>query len=462
MFQRSRILIKDIFESNDKYLNENITICGWVHIFRKQSNIAFIIMNDGSTAQNLMVVFDESHMDMVKTLKKGSSLKVSGKLITSLKENQPYELVGTNVTIYGHVDAALYPISKNKLNLETIREHLHLRIRTQTIAAVMRIRNTLANETHNFFQSNGCKYVNTPLLTTNDCEGAGETFTVTTQYPSDEKPKAMYRKNELFKRPVYLTVSGQLHGESYATALGDIYTFGPTFRAENSNTAKHLCEFWMIEPELSFIDFKQLQDLAEDYVKHCIGQVLIKNIDDLELLQTTQQYDYNLIDTLKTIMNNKMVRVSYTDAIDILKNATVEFEEKVDWGIDLSTEHERYLVEKHFKLPTIVTDYPTEIKSFYMKTNEDSKTVMAMDMLVPGIGELIGGSMREEDYDKLASRMTPQMIKDLSWYMDLRKYGTVPHGGFGLGFERLVLLVSGMKNIRDTIPFPRYPKHCMM
>lgn len=466
MFTRNRVIISELFQDPKKYLNKSINVCGWVHIIRKQGTMLFILLNDGSTPKNISIVFSpefcfiEKYQEIINKIKKGVSIKITGKFVKSIKENQPYELQGSDCIIYGTVDAAKYPISKNKMGLETIRENLHLRIRTQTIAAVMRIRNTLAKETHNYFQNIGCKYIHTPVLTTNDCEGAGECFTVTSQYPNDEKPKPFYRKNELFKRPVYLTVSGQLHGESYATALGDIYTFGPTFRAENSNTAKHLCEFWMIEPELSFIDFNDLMNLSEDYVKYCLKSVLDQNINDLELLQKTQNYDYNIIDSLKNIVKNNFIKVSYTDAIDILSNCDKNFEEKVEWGIDLSTEHERYLVEEHFKLPTIVTDYPKEIKSFYMKENDDNKTVSAMDMLVPGIGELIGGSMREDNYDILVSKMNDKMKKDLSWYLDLRRYGTVPHGGFGLGFERLVLLTTGMKNIRDVIPYPRYPKHC--
>lgn len=466
MFLRKRIIIDDIFKDPENFLNNKITICGWIHLIRKQGQMLFILLNDGSTSKHINIVFSpeycsiEKYENFLNQAKKGSSIKIFGMFVKSIKENQDYEIQGIDGEIYGNVDASKYPISKNKMGLETIRENLHLRIRTQTIASVMRIRNTLAKETHNYFQSIGCKNVNTPILTTNDCEGAGECFTVTSQYPNDEKPKSLYRKNELFKKPVYLTVSGQLHGESYATALGDIYTFGPTFRAENSNTAKHLCEFWMIEPELSFINFNDLMDLSEDYVKYCISHVLKENIDDLILLQKTQKYNYNIIDSLKTIVQNKFIRVSYTDAIDILSNCDKTFEEKVEWGIDLSTEHERYLVEEHFKLPTIVTNYPKEIKSFYMKENDDNKTVAAMDLLVPGIGELIGGSMREDNYDILVSKMTDKMKKDLSWYLDLRRYGTVPHGGFGLGFERLVLLTTGMKNIRDVIPYPRYPKHC--
>ena len=457
MFKRSYTKINQVLCNNFK---ESVTVCGWVHIFRKQKNIIFINLNDGSTAECLSIVVDDKYSDFEKiksNVKKGSSLRVEGNVIYN-NERDCVEMVATNITIYGHVDAAKYPISKNKMSLETIRENPHLRIRTLIISSIMRIRDTLAQATHKFFREQGCHYVNTPILTTNDCEGAGETFTVTSQYPTKKDDKPIYynsNKTELFGQGVNLTVSGQLHGETYAAGLGDIYTFGPTFRAENSNTNKHLCEFWMIEPELTFIDFKQLQDLAEDYVKYSISQVLMYNEDDLYFLEKRNE---GLVSRLKRIVANDFARVTYTDAIEILKDK--EFEQNVEWGDDLATEHERYLAEVHFKRPTFVTDYPTKIKSFYMKTNENDNTVQATDLLVPGIGELIGGSMREDDYDKLVYRMTDTQIKELDWYLDLRRFGTTPHGGFGLGFERLVQLVTGTHNIRDVIPYPRYPKHC--
>jgi asparaginyl-tRNA synthetase len=454
------------YKSNKKI--DNIQVCGWIHIFRKQKNMIFINLNDGSTVECISLVLDEERTQDFEQLKlqvkKGSSLRATGDYIYN-KARDAFEFVVKECKVYGTVDAAKYPISKNKMSLETIRENPHLRIRTLIISSIMRIRDTLAQATHQYFNSIGCKYVHTPILTTNDCEGAGETFTVTTQYPQTKDDKPIYfgsDKKELFGRGVNLTVSGQLHGETYAAGLGDIYTFGPTFRAENSNTNKHLCEFWMIEPELTFIDFKQLQDLSEDYVKYCISSVLEHNLSDLQFLQKRNE---RLIERLGNIIKNDFARVSYTDAIKIIQAAQAggrQFEESVEWGSDLATEHERFLAEEHFKRPTFVTDYPTEIKSFYMKTNDEDggKTVQATDLLVPGIGELIGGSMREENYDKLISRMTETQQKELSWYLDLRRYGTTPHGGFGLGFERLVQLVTGTHNIRDVIPYPRYPKHC--
>jgi asparaginyl-tRNA synthetase len=458
MFKRSYIKINDIINVNNNY-----TVCGWVHIFRKQKNIIFIDLNDGSTPECLSIVIDSVKIkdfdDIKSRVKKGSSLRVEGVVIFN-ESRCCNEMIAKNIIIYGEVDAAKYPISKNKMSLETIRENPHLRIRTLMISSIMRIRDTLAQATHKYFSNIGCRYVNTPILTTNDCEGAGETFTITSQYPTNKDDKPIYYgsdKKELLGRGVNLTVSGQLHGETYAAGLGDIYTFGPTFRAENSNTNKHLCEFWMIEPELSFINFKELQDLAEDYVKYCISQVIMYNEDDLYFLEKRNE---DLVFRLKEIVCEDFARVTYTEVIDILNNCDKEFEQKVEWGDDLSTEHERYLAEEHFKKPTFVKDYPTKIKSFYMKTNEDENTVQATDLLVPGIGELIGGSMREEDYDKLCSRMTKTQRKELNWYLDLRRYGTTPHGGFGLGFERLVQLVTGTHNIRDVIPYPRYPKHC--
>ncbi len=465
MFKRKRLLLSKIYSLPDKYLNNKIIICGWIHNIRKQPPIAFIQLNDGSCQSNLQVVCSPDYTDtklyqsILDKGTRGVSIKVYGKLVLSTHKSQKYEVQAESIHVYGNVNATRYPIPKKKFNLEYIRKFEHMRIRTQTISAVMRIRNTLAKETHNFFQLVGCKYVNTPILTTNDCEGAGECFTVTSQYPKNEKPVSLYKRKELFKKPVFLSVSGQLHGESYAMGLGDIYTFGPTFRAENSNTSRHLCEFWMIEPELCFIDMDDLQNLSEAYIKHCINSVLKENGKELEFLSKLDT-KYSLLFTLERICNNEFIRISYTDAIDILLKEEKEFVEPVSWGIDLSSEHEKYLTDVHFKLPTIVYDYPKKIKSFYMKVNEDNITVQAMDLLVPQIGELIGGSMREDNYDKLKTIMEEKGIKDLEWYLDLRKFGSVPHGGFGLGFERLVQLCTGMKNIRDVIPYPRFPKHC--
>ena len=466
-FKHSRILTKDIVSSTldvEKLIDTTIKVCGWIQTIRKQTPLAFIQLTDGSSQKTLQIVCSPDYTDISKYQNildkgtKGVSIRVDGKLVKSDAMGQEYEIQADTIYIYGNVDASTYPISKKKHGLDYIRQFEHLRIRTQTISAVARIRDELAFSTHSYFRSIDCKYVHTPILTVNDCEGAGECFTVTSQYPETEKPTALYRRKELFKQPVSLTVSGQLHGETYAMGLGSIYTFGPTFRAENSNTSRHLCEFWMIEPELAFITVDELFDISEEYVQYCIKNVMEKCKDELEFLN---KLDTELISRLTTIVENTFVRITYTEAVKILQECGHKFEEDVKWGIDFGSEHERYLTDIIYKGPVILTHYPKDIKSFYMKQSEtDPRVVECMDVIVPGIGELIGGSMREDDYDKLDAIVKEKGIIGLDWYMDLRKYGSVPHGGFGLGFERLVLLATGMKNIRDVIPFPRFPKHC--
>jgi len=460
-FTRSRMMIKKLLE--DHPLNKIIKVKGWVQMIRKQPPIHFIQLNDGSCIRNLQVVVTEDFEspDILKNITRGASIQVKGTLIKSPKPEQPYEMHANDIIILG-ISSPSYPINKQARSLDYLRTIEHMRIRTPVMKAVHRIRNTLSFAVHEYFQKIGCQYVHTPIITSNDCEGAGETFTITTQYPKDEKPKAMYRKKELFKEPTFLTVSGQLHGESYACGLGDIYTFGPTFRAENSNTSRHLNEFWMIEPELCFINQEDLHNLSEDFVKYTVNKVLTDNKDELELLYKRNSL---LEDRLKTISKNDFARVSYKEAIEILKEqfpTDEEFKkEDIKFGLDLPSVMEKFLTEKVYKKPVMLYNYPKCIKSFYMKSNEekDQTTVQAMDMLVPGIGELIGGSIREESYEKLESIIKEKGITNLNWYLDLRKYGSVPHGGFGLGFERLVQLCTGMTNIRDVIPYPRYPKH---
>lgn len=463
-FIRSRIMIKELLE--DHPVTKTIKVAGWVQLIRKQPPIHFIQLNDGSCVKNLQVVVTEDFKDqeMLKSITRGASIKVRGHLVESPAPEQPYELLAEDITILG-VSSPKYPINKQARHLEYLRTIEHLRIRTPVMKAVHRIRNTLSFAVHEYFQSIGCQYVHTPIITSNDCEGAGETFTITTQYPKDEKPKAMYRKKELFKEPTFLTVSGQLHGESYACGLGDIYTFGPTFRAENSNTSRHLNEFWMIEPELCFINQDDLHNLSEDFVKYCINKVISDNREELELLC---KRDSQLFERLKNIVENDFARVPYKEAIQILKEQfpkeeldKLEGEKEIKFGLDLPSVMEKFLTDMVYKKPVMLYNYPKCIKSFYMKSNEEETetTVQAMDMLVPGIGELIGGSIREDDFDKLDSIVKEKGITNLDWYLDLRRYGSVPHGGFGLGFERLVLLCTGMTNIRDVIPYPRYPKH---
>ncbi|MCD8388023.1 MAG: asparagine--tRNA ligase [Bacteroidales bacterium] len=456
-----RLKIKELLDG--KHLGEDVEVKGWVRTRRGNKQVQFVQLNDGSTIKNLQIVFDMkkfSDEDM-KPITTGSSLRVTGRLVESLGAGQSCELQADEIEVYGTAPSD-YPLQKKGHSLEFLRDKAHLRPRTNTFSAIMRIRSALAFAIHKFFQEKGFVYLNTPLITASDCEGAGAMFQVTT-LPLDNLPRTEDGKidysQDFFGKPTSLTVSGQLEGELGATALGEIYTFGPTFRAENSNTPRHLAEFWMVEPEMAFYDINANMDLAEEFIKYCIRYALDNCRDDIEFMN--ERFDPELIDRLNFVLNHDFQRLTYTEGVEILKNSGKKFEFPVDWGTDLQSEHERYLVEEHFKKPVILTDYPKEIKAFYMKQNEDGKTVRAMDVLFPKIGEIIGGSEREADYDKLKKRIDELHIpaKDMWWYLETRKYGTVPHSGFGLGFERLVLFVTAMQNIRDVIPFPRYPKN---
>lgn len=457
-----RTKIVDIF--NPELIGEKVCVKGWVRTRRGNKNVQFVALNDGSTIKNIQIVIDlEKFSDEeLKPITTGASLHVEGQLVASQGKGQTCEIQAESIEIYGTADPQTYPLQKKGHTLEFLREIAHLRPRTNTFGAVLRIRHNLAFAIHKFFNEKGFFYLNTPLITASDCEGAGAMFQVSTldmdNPPRNEDGSIDYTQ-DFFGKQTSLTVSGQLEGELGATALGAIYTFGPTFRAENSNTPRHLAEFWMIEPEVAFNDITDNMDLAEEFIKYCIGYALENCKDDIEFL--AQMYDKNLVERLEFVLHNKFIRLPYTEAIKILESSGQKFEFPVSWGIDLQSEHERYLVEKHFEKPVILTDYPKEIKAFYMKLNDDGKTVRAMDVLFPQIGEIIGGSEREADYDKLLARIEELHIpmKDMWWYLDTRRFGTVPHSGFGLGFERLILFVTGMTNIRDVIPFPRTPKN---
>ena len=439
-----------------------VDVKGWVRTRRGNKHVQFVQLNDGSNIGGVQIVFDMTKFtdEQLKPLTTGSSIHVTGTLVESMGKGQDKEIQADTLELYGSADPESYPLQKKGHTLEFLREKAHLRPRTNTFGAVLRVRSTLAYAIHRFFQERGFYYLNTPLITESDCEGAGAMFQVTTlplsDLPKDEEGNVDYSR-DFFGKPTALTVSGQLEGELGATALGAIYTFGPTFRAENSNTPRHLAEFWMIEPEMAFYDITDNMDLAEEFVKYCIKYALEHCRADIEFL--AKMYDNELIPRLESVINSDFVRLTYTEGVKILMESGRKFEFPVDWGTDLQSEHERYLVEEHFKRPVILTDYPKEIKAFYMKQNEDGRTVRAMDVLFPHIGEIIGGSEREENYDKLLARIEELHIpmKDMWWYLDTRRYGTVPHSGFGLGFERLVLFVTGMTNIRDVIPFPRTP-----
>ncbi|MBR1543599.1 MAG: asparagine--tRNA ligase [Muribaculaceae bacterium] len=457
-----RTKIVDIF--NPELVGNKVCVKGWVRTRRGNKNVQFVALNDGSTIKNLQIVIDLEKFDeeTLKPITTGSSLHVEGDLVASQGKGQSVEVQATSIEVYGTADPEEYPLQKKGHTLEFLREKAHLRMRTNTFGAVFRIRHHLAFAVHKFFNDRGFFYLNTPLITASDAEGAGEMFQVTTldlnNLPKTDEGKIDFTK-DFFGKATNLTVSGQLEGELGATSLGAIYTFGPTFRAENSNTPRHLAEFWMIEPEIAFYDITDNMDLAEDFIKFCVKWALDHCKDDIEFLN--KMYDDTLIDRLQGVLKEKFVRLTYTEGIDILMSSGKKFEFPVKWGVDLQSEHERYLVEEHFKRPVILTDYPKEIKAFYMKQNEDGKTVRAMDVLFPQIGEIIGGSEREADYDKLLTRINELGIpmKDMWWYLDTRKFGTVPHSGFGLGFERLVLFVTGMQNIRDVIAFPRTPNN---
>lgn len=454
-----RTLIKDL---KPEMIGSQVELKGWARTRRGNKHVQFVQLNDGSNVGGIQVVFDMSKFtdEQLKPITTGASLRVVGNLVESMGKGQSMEVQAESLELYGTCDPESYPLQKKGHTLEFLREKAHLRPRTNTFGAVLRVRSALAQAIHKFFGEKGFYYLNTPLITASDCEGAGAMFQVTTlplnDLPKDEEGNVDYSK-DFFGKPTALTVSGQLEGELGATALGQIYTFGPTFRAENSNTPRHLSEFWMIEPEMAFYDINDNMDLAEEFVKYCIRYALDNCRADIDFL--SKMYDPELVSRLEFVLHNDFVRLTYTEGVDILKASGYEFEFPVEWGIDLQSEHERYLVEQHFKKPVILTDYPKEIKAFYMKLNDDGKTVRAMDVLFPHIGEIIGGSEREESFDKLNRRIEELHIpmKDMWWYLDTRRFGTVPHSGFGLGFERLVLFVTGMTNIRDVIPFPRTP-----
>ena len=457
-----RTKIVDIF--NPELLGKEVCVKGWVRTRRGNKYVQFVALNDGSTIKNIQIVFDMNNFtdEQLKPVTTGSSICVEGILVESMGKGQTCEIQAKTLEVYGTADPEAYPLQKKGHTLEFLREKAHLRPRTNTFGAILRVRSALAYAIHKFFQEKGFFYLNTPLITASDCEGAGAMFQVTT-LPLNDLPKnedgTVDYSQDFFGKPTALTVSGQLEGELGATALGAIYTFGPTFRAENSNTPRHLSEFWMIEPEMAFYDITDNMDLAEEFVKYCIRYALDHCRDDIEFL--AEHFDKGLIERLEFVLHNDFVRLTYTEGVKILEESGKKFEFPVSWGIDLQSEHERYLVEEHFKKPVILTDYPKDIKAFYMKQNEDGKTVRAMDVLFPTIGEIIGGSEREADYDKLLKRIEELDIpmKDMWWYLDTRRFGTVPHSGFGLGFERLVLFLTGMTNIRDVIPFPRTPNN---
>ncbi|MCM1071888.1 MAG: asparagine--tRNA ligase [[Clostridium] fimetarium] len=458
-----RIKITDLLQGAPSLVGQKVCVKGWVRTRRGNKHVQFIALNDGSTIKNIQIVADMERFsdEQLKPITTGAALCVEGLLVESQGKGQSVEIQAESIEVYGTADPEQYPLQKKGHSLEFLREIAHLRPRTNTFSAVLRVRSTLAFAIHRYFQERGFFYLNTPLITASDCEGAGAMFQVTTMDLRDIKKTddgAVDYSADFFGKPTALTVSGQLEGELGATALGAIYTFGPTFRAENSNTPRHLAEFWMIEPEVAFIDIDENMDLAEDFLKYCIRYALDNCRDDIEFL--AEHFDKELISRLEGVIAEDFQRLTYTEAIDILEKSGRKFEFPVKWGIDLQSEHERYLVEQHFKRPVILTGYPKEIKAFYMKQNPDGKTVRAMDVLFPAIGEIIGGSEREENYDKLMTRIEELDIpmKDMWWYLDTRRFGTVPHSGFGLGFERLVLFVTGMTNIRDVIPFPRTPK----
>ena len=460
-------------------IGQEVLVKGWVRTFRANR---FIALNDGSCIQNLQCVVDFENTDenVLKQINTGSAVAIKGELVQSQGKGQTVEIQVASIEVLGNADPEHYPIQPKKHSFEFLREQAHLRVRTNTFSAVMRVRSALAFAVHQFFREQGFYYVNTPIITGSDAEGAGEMFRVTTlpaqNPPTDEDGKVDY-KEDFFAKETNLTVSGQLEAETYAMGLGNVYTFGPTFRAENSNTTRHLAEFWMIEPEMAFYDLNDNMDLAEDFIKSVLRYIVENCQDDLQFLDQrltqedktkpqAERSDMGLLEKIEFVINNEFKRISYTEAIAILKNSKPNKKKKFkfpvnDWGVDLQSEHERFLVEKHFKCPVILFDYPAQIKAFYMRLNEDQKTVRAMDILFPGIGEIVGGSQREERLEVLQERIEAQGIdtKELDWYLDLRRFGTAPHAGFGLGFERLVQFSTGMGNIRDVIPFPRTPQN---
>jgi asparaginyl-tRNA synthetase len=453
--------IAEILRSGEP--DEVVTVQGWVRTKREFKEFAFAEVNDGSAMANLQVVLNadlENYQDILKQLNTGASIEIVGTLVESPAKGQRLELKANSVMIYGDADPQTYVLQKKRHSFEFLRTIAHLRPRTNTYGAVFRVRNACSAAVHQFFQERGFLWIHTPIITASDCEGAGEMFGVTsldlTKLPLTESKNVDFSK-DFFGKPAFLTVSGQLQAEIMAMAFGNVYTFGPTFRAENSNTSRHLAEFWMIEPEMAFCDLEGDMDLAESFLKYIFKFVLEKCPEDMEFFN--ERIDKSVLETADNIINNQFERLTYTEAIKLLEKADKTFEYPVSWGLDLQSEHERYLAEELFKKPVIVTDYPKDIKAFYMRLNEDGKTVRAMDVLAPKIGEIIGGSQREERLDVLENRMAEMDVnaEELWWYLDLRKYGTVPHAGFGLGFERVVQFMTGMGNIRDVIPFPRAP-----
>ena len=463
MTKTRRTKIVDVLQRTD--FGSVVVVKGWVRTHRSSKVVDFIALNDGSTINNVQIVVDPTKFDesLLKQITTGSCIAVTGQLVESQGQGQASEIQCESIELYGGCGSD-YPMQKKGQTFEYMRQHAHLRLRTNTFGAVMRIRHNMAMAIHQYFHEHGFFYFHTPIITASDAEGAGEMFQVTTKdlydLKKDEEGKIIYN-DDFFGKMTSLTVSGQLEGELGATALGQIYTFGPTFRAENSNTPRHLAEFWMIEPEVAFIDLPDLMNLEEDFIKYCVTWALNNCKDDLAFLN--KMIDKTLIERLEGVVKDNFVRLTYTEGINILEEAVAKgkkFEFPVSWGMDLASEHERFLVEEHFKKPVIMCDYPKGIKAFYMKLNEDGKTVQGTDVLFPQIGEIIGGSVREENYDKLVAQIEERDIpmKDMWWYLDTRRYGSCPHGGFGLGFERLILFVTGMQNIRDVIPFPRTPK----
>lgn len=457
---KSRTKIIDILKMQP---GVSVLVMGWVRTKRGNKKITFIALNDGSTIHNVQIVCDMEQFkeEELRPISTGACLRVEGLLVPSLGTEQSVEIQATKIEIYGTADPATYPLQKKGHSMEFLREIAHLRPRTNTFGCILRIRHAMAFAIHKYFNDKGFVYLHTPIITASDCEGAGAMFQVTTldlNNPPRGKDGLVDYSQDFFGRQTSLTVSGQLEGELGAMALGEIYTFGPTFRAENSNTPRHLAEFWMIEPEMAFYDIHENMDLAEDFIKYLVRYALENCAPDLQFLNN--MIDKDLIERLESVCDTTFARLTYTEGIQILSSSGQSFEYPVSWGTDLQSEHERYLVEKHFKRPVIMTDYPKEIKAFYMKENTDRKTVRAMDILFPKIGEIIGGSQREEDLDTLARRIKEMnmSVEELDWYLDTRRFGTAPHSGFGLGFERLLLFITGMSNIRDVIPFPRTPK----
>ena len=466
--------VQEIYAS--PLIDSEINLGGWVRAFRANK---FIELNDGSTLKNIQCVINDGFIDedIIKRISVGCSLIITGILVNSIGKGQSFEINVSNIKVLGESDPEKYPIQPKKHSFEFLREQAHLRIRTSTFSSVMRIRSKLAFSIHDYFNKNGFNYIHTPIITSSDAEGAGEMFKVTTLGKQDLAKKDIDYSDDFFGKKTSLTVSGQLEAETYALGLGNVYTFGPTFRAENSNTSRHASEFWMIEPEMAFYDLNDNMDLAESFVKYILNYILKNCEEDLEFLNErllkeesqkpkNERSDFSLIEKIKFTVNNKFTRISYSEAFEILKNSNYNKKKKFsyiinEWGSDLQSEHERFLVEKHFKSPVIIYDYPSKIKAFYMRLNDDNQTVRAMDVLFPGIGEIIGGSQREERLSILKKRISDMNIdeKELWWYLDLRKYGTVPHSGFGLGFERMVMFCTGMSNIRDVIPYPRTPKN---